>query len=154
MNCLEESFYNRVLDEDMPVNADNLETLQDARETICKYYFDKHAPVLAPLAQKINREVLQEIASGKLVIGEPDEQFISDLYDRRARQEEDPRIAETIRSEYSEREAIEDEEPSDAQMLIEDNWSQEELDQQKEKAFVKTTRKRDEPELRERDDRL
>jgi len=142
INCMQESFYGRVLDEDMPVTKDNLATFNKAHEEICNYYFKKHAPVLAPIAQRINREVMEEIASGKLVIGEPDDKFISDLYDRRQRQAEDPRVAEV---EGSSSDEIEDEEPSDAQLLIDNNWTQEELDKQKEMAFVKTTRKRDEP---------
>lgn len=140
VNLMEESFYSRVMYEDMPVTKDNVQTLETAREEICKYYFAKHADILSPIAQRINREVQKEIASGQLVIGEePDDAFVESLYERRNQQAEDPRIAEVTHKDHLTEVS---DEPTQAQLLIDNKYTPEELDRQRERAFVKTTRPR------------
>ena len=106
--------------------------------------------------------------AGKLVIGEADDKFVSDLYDRRqkqyplpsfspsslplppslplffdSRREQNPLVASTVVKDYGEavRAGEEEGERSDVQLLIDKNWDQDELDKQREMAFVKTRRR-------------
>lgn len=55
--------------DEMPMNKSNYETLEDARQEVCEYYRMKHGPVLEPIAQRIMREVEEEIASGIAIRG-------------------------------------------------------------------------------------
>ena len=104
------------------------------------------------------------------MIGEADDKFVSDLYDRRqkqyplpsslslplspslppslplffdSRREQNPQVASTVVKDYGEavRAGEEEGERSDVQLLIDKNWDQDELDRQREMAFVKTRRR-------------
>jgi len=153
IDTLENEFHARLMD-DMPMNKVNYETLQQAREEICEYYRAKHAPALIPLCQRINKEVQDELASGKLTIGEPDDAFIKHLHERRSRQQDDPLLLEQEQQHY-EREIGEEDQQEKA---IADRWSAEEEDKQREMAFVRRMKRnereeRDDDRVEERDGR-